>query len=62
MVGLLHKYEEQYGIKITFSVENEPLDTGEQATPTGLIPLTPNTIENPDPYPVISFTQPDPSP
>lgn len=27
MVGLLGKCEEQYGIKITFSVESEPLDT-----------------------------------
>lgn len=29
MVALLSKCEEQYGIKITFSVESEPLGTGE---------------------------------
>jgi len=28
MVALLSKCEEQYGIKITFSVESEPLGTG----------------------------------
>lgn len=28
MVGVLGKLEEKYNIKITFSVENEPLDTG----------------------------------
>lgn len=28
MVSLLSKCEEQYGVKITFSVESEPLDTG----------------------------------
>ena len=28
MVALLGKCEEQYGIKITFSVETEPLGTG----------------------------------
>ena len=28
MVALLGKCEEQYGIKITFSVESEPLGTG----------------------------------
>lgn len=28
MVALLSKCEEQYGIKITFSVETEPLGTG----------------------------------
>lgn len=29
MVSLLSKCEEEYGIKITFSVESEPLGTGE---------------------------------
>jgi mannose-1-phosphate guanylyltransferase len=29
MVSLLSEYEEKYGIKITFSVESEPLGTGE---------------------------------
>jgi len=28
MVSLLKKYEEKYNIKITFSVETEPLGTG----------------------------------
>jgi hypothetical protein len=28
MVSLLSECEEKYGIKITFSVESEPLDTG----------------------------------
>ena len=28
MVSLLSEAEEKYGIKITFSVESEPLDTG----------------------------------
>ena len=28
MVNFLKEYEEIYKVKITFSVENEPLDTG----------------------------------
>lgn len=30
MVSILEKYEKKYNIKITFSVENEPLGTGKQ--------------------------------
>lgn len=37
MVALLSKCEEQYGIKITFSVESEPLGTGAQLSLLSLV-------------------------
>jgi NDP-sugar pyrophosphorylase family protein len=38
MVSLLSKYEEKYGVKITFSVESEPLGTGEDVFPPFFFP------------------------
>ena len=43
MVALLSKCEAQYGIKITFSVETEPLGTGEPS-PTSLAPCNSDSL------------------
>jgi hypothetical protein len=36
MVAMLKETEEQFGIKITFSVESEPLGTGQSNLPLSL--------------------------